>query len=169
MMQSKIAIGMLVVILAVINFSIYSKEQHLNQGDIVYLTLAPVDPRSLMQGDYMALRFEAANELSKALKSRNDQHSTDNHDGKMVVHLDKNKVGTFQEIYQGQPLQENERLLNYRVRDQKIKFASNAFFFEEGSAESYEQARYGEFKVNKQGELLLNAMFTEQLTKIQPE
>jgi len=66
-MQSKIVIGMLLVILAVMNFSIVGKEQHLKQGDTVYLKLAPVDPRSLMQGDYMALRFDAADQLSKNL------------------------------------------------------------------------------------------------------
>jgi len=75
----------------------------------------------------------------------------------------------FQRIYQGKSLQENELRLNYRVRDDNIKFATNAFFFEEGTAELYEQARYGEFKVSEKGELLLNAMFTEQLTEITPE
>lgn len=165
-MQSKIVIGMLLVILAVMNFSIFSKEQHLKQGDTVYLKLAPVDPRSLMQGDYMALRFDAADQLYDVLQLSNDDMEKGTPDGQIVVHLDENKVGSFQGIYQGQPLQENELRLNYRVRNNNIKFATNAFFFEEGTAELYEQARYGEFKVNEQGELLLNAMFTEQLTKI---
>ncbi|WP_298943893.1 GDYXXLXY domain-containing protein [uncultured Psychromonas sp.] len=168
-MQSKIVIGMLLVILAVMNFSIFSKEQHLKQGDTVYLKLAPVDPRSLMQGDYMALRFDAADQLYDALQSSNDDIEKGTHDGQIVVHLDENKVGDFRGIYHGQPLQENELRLNYRVRNDNIKFATNAFFFEEGTAALYEQARYGEFKVNKKGELLLNAMFTEQLTEITAE
>ena len=168
-MQSKIVIGMLLVILAVMNFSIVSKEQHLKQGDTVYLKLAPVDPRSLMQGDYMALRFDAADQLYNALQSSSNKALKSTHDGQIVVKLDDNKVGTFQRIYQGKPLQENELLLNYRVRDDNIKFATNAFFFEEGTAELYEQARYGEFKVSEKGELLLNAMFTEQLTEIKVE
>ena len=168
-MQSKIVIGMLLVILAVMNFSIVSKEQHLKQGDTVYLKLAPVDPRSLMQGDYMALSFDAADQLYNALQSSFNKALKSTHDGQIVVKLDDNKVGTFQRIYQGKPLQENERRLNYRVRDDNIKFATNAFFFEEGTAELYEQARYGEFKVSEKGELLLNAMFTEQLTEIKVE
>tara|TARA_R110001583_G_scaffold24340_3_gene88886 strand:- start:201 stop:707 length:507 start_codon:yes stop_codon:yes gene_type:complete len=168
-MQYKIVIGMLLVILAVMNFSIFSKEQHLKLGDTVYLKLAPVDPRSLMQGDYMALRFDVANQLSDTLQLLANETSTSTHDGQIVVRIDENKVGTFQSIYQGQALQENELLLNYRVRYDEIKFATNAFFFEEGTAERYEKARYGEFKVNNKGELLLNAMFTEQLTEIRPE
>lgn len=168
-MQSKIVIGMLLVILAVMNFSIVSKEQHLKQGDTVYLKLAPVDPRSLMQGDYMALRFDAADQLYSALQSSSNKTLKSTHNGQIVVRLDDNKVGTFQKIFQGKPLQENELKLNYRVRDDNIKFATNAFFFEEGTAELYEQARYGEFKVSEKGELLLNAMFTEQLTEIKVE
>ena len=165
-MQSKIVIGMLLVILAVMNFSIFSKEQHLKQGDTVYLKLAPVDPRSLMQGDYMALRFDAADQLDNALKSQLDEKAKRSSEGQIVVRLDKNKIGSFESIYQGQPLEKDELKLNYRVRDDRVKFATNAFFFEEGTAELYEQARYGEFKVNEQGELLLNTMFAVQLTKI---
>ncbi|MFX7329222.1 GDYXXLXY domain-containing protein, partial [Acinetobacter baumannii] len=33
------------------------KEMLLKEGQLVLLPLAPVDPRSLMQGDYMALRY----------------------------------------------------------------------------------------------------------------
>jgi len=168
-MQSKIVIGMLVVILALMNFSIFTKEQHLKQGDTIYLKLAPVDPRSLMQGDYMALRFEITEQLDEYFSLLNNKDAPKAHNGKIVVQLDKNNIGTFQSIYKGQSLQNNERLLNYRVRNNTIKLASNAFFFQEGNAEYYAQARYGEFKVNKQGELLLNALFTENLTVIKPE
>ena len=168
-MQSKIVIGMLVLILAVINFSIYNKEQHLDQGSTVYLKLAPVDPRSLMQGDYMALRFDLTNQLVNALKSLPNVNLATPHDGQVVVSLDGQKRGAFKNIYQGEALQENELRLNYRVRDHKIKLATNAFFFEEGTAALYAQARYGEFKVDEHGVLLLNAMFTDQLTLIKSE
>lgn len=172
-MQSKIVIAMLAVILTVINFSIYSKEQHLKQGVTVYLELAPVDPRSLIQGDYMALRFKVASKLSDALPKISAKHRWQKkiapHDGKIVVSLNQKNIASFQKIYQGEALQENELTLNYRVRNNKIKFASNAFFFEEGATDAYTQARYGQFQVNTQGELLLNAMFTEQLTLITPE
>ena len=44
-------LGLLLILLAV-NWSIYKQEQVLAQGKTVLLKLAPVDPRSLMQGDY---------------------------------------------------------------------------------------------------------------------
>jgi uncharacterized membrane-anchored protein len=66
-MYRKVALVSLVVILALVNWSIFGKEKQLAEGKIVYLDLAPVDPRSLMQGDYMALRFQLANEVYSAL------------------------------------------------------------------------------------------------------
>lgn len=168
-MQSKIAIGMLVIILAVINFSIISKEQHLKQGETVFLKLAPADPRSLMQGDYMALHFDVAEQIENALALPLNEKSKRTSDGQIVVRLDKNKVGTFERIYHGQPLQENEQRLNYSVKDGQLIFATNAFFFEEGTAELFEKARYGKFKVDEKGKLLLDSMFTERLTKIKVE
>ena len=59
------------IVLLLINYSIYQREQHIAHGQTVYVQLAPVDPRSLMQGDYMALDFELdkIQTRSKFLKS----------------------------------------------------------------------------------------------------
>ena len=56
-MFKKMALVFLVIILGLVNWSITGKEKHLAEGKIVYLDLAPVDPRSLMQGDYMPCVF----------------------------------------------------------------------------------------------------------------
>ena len=47
----------LAAVLAVANYAIVDKERVIAHGRTVYVALAPVDPRSLMQGDYMALNF----------------------------------------------------------------------------------------------------------------
>ncbi len=52
----------------------------------------------------------------------------------------------------------SQRLIQYRVRDGRAKLASNAFFFQEGRAEEFERARYGECRVNQAGKLLLSNM-----------
>src|SRR5690606_24984268 len=57
----------LVLVLLVVNGGIYQRERILADGQPVMLALAPVDPRSLMQGDYMALRFAAANQARQIL------------------------------------------------------------------------------------------------------
>ena len=43
-----------------------------------------------------------------------------------------------------------------RVRNRRLQLATHAFFFQEGTASEYEQAKYGEFRVATNGELLLN-------------
>jgi hypothetical protein len=51
------------LVLGAVNFSIAGKERIKRDGEVIYLDLAPVDPRSLMQGDYMTLRFRLATEI----------------------------------------------------------------------------------------------------------
>ena len=46
-------IANLILLLGYFNWSVYKKEQTLKDGQLILLQLAPVDPRSLMQGDYM--------------------------------------------------------------------------------------------------------------------
>lgn len=173
-MNNKVtALIALMVVLGIVNGAIVGKEKHLTEGQVVYLELAPVDPRSLMQGDYMALNFRVAQQVYDALP-KSDHHRDWNRepeasDGYVVVGLDENRIASFQRLDDGTPLSANEVKLQYRVRHGAIKFATNAFFFQEGHAQPYEAARYGEFRVNDDGELLLAAMFDEQLQKIQPE
>ena len=160
-MYKKVALLALVLILVVVNWSIYKKEEHIKNGKTVYLELAPVDPRSLMQGDYMALRFDMANSIYDKLPKNKDAT-----DGLVLVTLNEKKVATFDSLYEGSILKENELLLQYRVRNRVVKFATNAFFFEEGTASKYEKAKYGEFRVNSKGGLLLVAMADENVTVI---
>ena len=63
-----IVVGALLV-LGAVNFSIAGKERIKRDGEVIYLDLAPVDPRSLMQGDYMTLRFRLATEIQGSLAS----------------------------------------------------------------------------------------------------
>lgn len=171
-MNKIVPILSLVAILALVNWSIFTKENQLANGKVVYLELAPVDPRSLMQGDYMALRFGMGNVIRNALpKAENNsswRHEVDASDGYVIVRVDETDVASYVELYVDQTLADNELLLRYRVRNGEIKFATNAFFFQEGHAKYYESARYGQFRVNDKGELLLVAMYNKDLIKLRP-
>lgn len=161
------------VVLALVNGSIVGKEKHLAEGKIVYLELAPVDPRSLMQGDYMALRFQIGNQIYNNLPKTEANGSwrqrVDAADGYVVVSLDGRGVATFKEIYHDQTLAAAELVLHYRVRNEEVKFATNAFFFQEGHAEVYATAHYGQFRVNPDGELLLVALYDKDLQVLAPK
>lgn len=172
-MASKIALAALVIVLGLVNWFIADKEKHLAEGRIVYLELAPVDPRSLMQGDFMALRFHIANVVYNALpktdKSTQWRQDVEATDGYVVVSLNEQNIGSFKYLHRDQTLSNNEILMRYRVRNGKVKFATNAFFFQEGHGKFYQQARYGQFRVNDEGELLLVSMYNKDLKKIEAD
>jgi uncharacterized membrane-anchored protein len=44
------------------------------------------------------------------------------------------------------------------VRAGRPKFGTNAFFFEEGTADRYADARYGEIRVDAEGEAILTGL-----------
>lgn len=171
LMYTKVAAGSLLVILLLVNWSIYKKESHLTNGMIAYLELAPVDPRSLMQGDYMALRFSMANKVRQALQANTteQQHNIAPSDGFVIAQLDKRDIASFKALYQNQTLGKNDVLLRYRIRNGIVKFATNAFFFQEGHAALYEPARFGQFRINKNGELLLTNMYDKNLNLLAPD
>ena len=149
------------LVLLVANVGIYRNEQVLASGRSVLLELVPVDPRSLMQGDYMALRFRASDAVR-------EQTTAEWQDGRAVIGVDTNRVGTFRRIDDGTPLAADELVIRYRVRDGAVKFATNAFFFQEGDADHYANARFGEFRVSQNGTALLIALRGEKLDVLGP-
>ena len=161
----------LIVCLIAVNWSILTKEQHLANGQSILIELAPVDPRSLMQGDYMALNFKMAKqirvELSKTQSPTRTSALSKTADCFAVVSLDEGNRATFKQLYSGEKLSDSELLLRYRLRNGEVKLATNAFFFfQEGHAKRYEQARYGHFRVDADGELLLTSMHDESLNDL---
>lgn len=152
-MRKWIALAAGFAVLAIANYTIYSKEQLLTNGRVVLLELAPVDPRSLMQGDYMALRFKAA---TSVLGSGNTHE--DSSDGRIVLKLDAQQVGSFSRYDDGVPLAADEVRMRYRIRNGQVKFATNAYFFQEGSANLYRAARYGEFRTDTNGDAILTGL-----------
>ncbi|MFK5971058.1 MAG: GDYXXLXY domain-containing protein [Candidatus Marithrix sp.] len=151
---------MVVVILVAINFQIYQKEQLLTEGSTILLELAPVDPRSLMQGDYMILRYKIA-ALAEATGTEKD--------GFLVMGLDENKVARFIRIYDDENLQPVEFLLRFRKRGRGINLGAESFFFQEGHARFYDNARYGELKVAANGDSVLIGLRDENLKSLQAD
>jgi uncharacterized membrane-anchored protein len=174
-MRSALAIIACLAVLGLVDYSIAEKERLLETGKVVYLELAPVDPRSLMQGDYMMLRFKIANDAMPAMGHRDLLGGSRifggsylaSADGRMVATLDPNAVATYRRLDDGTPLAANEVLLRYRVREGQLKFATNAFFFQEGTANKYAGARYGEFRVAPDGGLLLTGLRSQDLQPLQ--
>lgn len=127
---------------------IVQKESLLATGKPVLLELAPVDPRSLIQGDYMVLDYAI-------LRAQGWGRSWP-HDGRLVLRLDEQGVGQFVRFHDpGIPLAPDEFLLRYRFRDGRVRLGAEAFFFQEGQGQRYEGARYGELRVAPNGTSVL--------------
>lgn len=122
-MRKLILILTTLLLLSAVNVTIYQREELIHAGRLVLLELAPVDPRSLMQGDYMALRFKVVEQAF----NRENIETLD--DGYLVVTLDERNVATFDRFAQSTVLAKNEARLRYRFRNGRGKLGTNAFFF----------------------------------------
>lgn len=154
-MRTALVLGGLLLVLLVPNYAIVQKERLLADGTVVLLELAPVDPRSLIQGDYMRLDYAVARGLSGPTGRLEDASRPGPNvprDGHIVVRLDDRGVASFVRWHRrDQPLAPGEHLLQYRRRGSTIRIATDAFYFQEGHARRYEQARYGELRVDESG------------------
>ena len=137
------------VIVAVVNGQILGKERIVEDGASVLLQLAPIDPRSLLQGDYMALRSAMSDEVARVAQAAGIR------DGRIIVELAQNGEASFVGLYQEQGLSPTQRLLKFRKRGDSVRLASDAFFFEEGDWSLYSAARFGELRVDDDGDAVL--------------
>jgi uncharacterized membrane-anchored protein len=148
-MRTGVIFGGLVLVVVALTSLVVRKEAVLTHGKTVLLELAPVDPRSLMQGDYMILDYVISRELQRQSPSSSD--------GRLVLRLDELGVGRLVRVHDaGTPLQPEEFLLRYRMRhNYRIRLGAEAFFFQEGHAERYARAKYGELRVQENGDSVL--------------
>ena len=152
MNRTLFAAGLLLV-RVVRNVAVWEKESLLASGQTVYLRLAPVDPRSLMQGDYMRLRYEIAGSVRDDVPAR----------GALVLTLSPQRVGTLARIHATEALAANECLLRYKRTGARVTIGSESFFFQEGHADVYAHARYGMLKVAPSGEAILVGLCDDNL------
>ena len=150
--QSRALLAIAVVlVLGAVNWSIVAKERIKTQGERIYLALAPVDPRSLMQGDYMALRFELASNISAEAE------------GSAPLFVDARGIATLRSRVPPPP---------------SCAFAIACAMARSGSApmrtssrkaraERYQGARYGEFRIDRDsGEAVLVSLADENLKSL---
>jgi len=158
--------GAILLSLILVNLSIFQKEQILEKGTVVIMELAPVDPRSLMQGDYMALDYALARRLYQQfwLEGQIRPKST----GIIVVELDEQHRAIQAGLAQGEMLKPQEVLMKYRLANHSLQIGTPSYFFQEGHAERFEKARYGEFRVNSDGTSLLTYLLDAEGNRIHP-
>ena len=184
-------VGVFVIaLLGAVNYKVQQFEDVLATGKPVVLKIAPVDPRSLMQGDYMVLNYAILSEIqqSQFLSESNESLETSESidageanetigidessrpSGKkayILVHLDKNHVATFCEEQSEIPTDFKHCTPNVylpiRYKGGWLpKLPSQDYFFAEGKGEYYAQAEYAEYRF-KDGILLLARLLDKDL------
>jgi uncharacterized membrane-anchored protein len=158
-----------VLVLGGVNYSIFHKERIKRDGEMVLMDLAPVDPRSLMQGDYMTLDFQVARQITNSLPAKasasDPPQAASPREGEIRlvdITLDEKRVANFSTVPTANSLK-----LRYRMRSGRVWLGTNAFFFEEGRAAQYAKARYGEFRLDRaSGEAVLVGLRDEKLNAL---
>ncbi|WP_347016461.1 GDYXXLXY domain-containing protein [Acinetobacter seifertii] len=164
------------LILAIVTVLVFTglvakNEWHLHQSKSIFIKLKPVDPRSILQGDYMALAYEL-NLQSLKSPSGSEGNALDqvifNHaniPAKVILDSQNRVIRTILDTNNssaGQSL----ILKNPENRLQALYPASRSFLFAEGLAHCYEKAKYAEFKVNIKGEAILFDLRGEKLQSL---
>ena len=186
-------VGVFVIaLLGAVNYKVQQFEDVLATGKPIVLKIAPVDPRSLMQGDYMILNYAILSEFqqSQVLPESNeslesnesidtlesnettettgiDESSPSGNKAYILVHLDKNHVATFCEAQSEIPTDFKHCTPNVYLPIRyngswHPKLPSQDYFFAEGKGEHYAQAEYAEYRF-KDGILLLARLLDKDL------
>lgn len=151
----------LLLLLIYFNYSVMQKETILTDGQLILLRLAPVDPRSLMQGDYMDLNYEISN-IDDDFDEMNRQKR-----GFCVLTLDGNGVGKRVRLQKKHyPLNKGEHLVEYHYTNWRISIGAESYFFEEGQAQKFEKAMYGGVRVDKKGNSVLVGLYDSTFTQL---
>jgi uncharacterized membrane-anchored protein len=151
--------------LAVASGAIWQKQDVIAHGQPVFVELAPVDPRSLMQGDYMALNFRVPDGTWKlappgVLPRR--PLAVASRDARGVARLLRNAEP-------GATLAAGEFVIELTPKNGRWILVTDAWFFAEGEGERWAAAKYGEFRVAPDGRALLVGMADANLKPILPQ
>jgi uncharacterized membrane-anchored protein len=147
-----------IVALVVANVSIWQKESLIARGQPVFIELVPVDPRSLMQGDYMRLAFRIPGDAVMKLEGLVTRERP-----RLVGRRDARGVLALQRLDDGSPLASDELRIELTPKGGRWTVVTDAWFFEEGEAARFLAAKYGEFRVDADGKALLVGLRDAQL------
>lgn len=141
-----------IVFLAVANWLVHGQNEIAENGRRVLLPVRSSNGVALGVGDYVSLSYSIQTRLREALgvDARGD--------GRLVLAIDEDGVGSFARLHDGEPLTAGEALLRYRIRwgrAETVRVAAEEWFVEEGQAEAVQQVRYAELALTPDGRSLL--------------
>ena len=145
-------------VLTSVNMKMMQYNAVLNEGESVILEIEPIDPRSLLQGDYMVLNYTILNNIERqddfpkkfyALIQRNEQGIVDI--CRMSDTVPTDFSGCAPNVY-----------LPLKTDGWQTRLPSQDYFFPSGKEKYYSTAAYAEYRF-KDGVLLLARLLDEHL------
>lgn len=164
--------------IAYVNLNAWQSQQIKLRGEILFLELAPVDPLSLVQGQYMRLRFGIEKRYDTTQEDyRIIQNNRGN--GLAMISLDSKRIGTLTGLLAPNQWQQQSHggdtlLLQVHVQHTEpdgfyvIRIQQNSFLFQENTEDRYAHARYGMFRVHENGRYVLIDLADENLRPLTP-
>ena len=148
---------LIIVLLSLVVFSVImmKHEVHLASGYPMYAKLAPLDPRSILQGDYMQLRYD--------LGLSDEGEPTDLHRATVYVATDSRGV-IMSSRWQADGT--HDRPLELQGGQWLWHPAVDSFMFAEGLADCYGQAKFAKLSVTDDGQAMLTDLVGEDLVDL---
>lgn len=172
-----------IIVLGVIVYAFQVKadrDQLILTGKEILLELAPVDPLSLLQGQYMIINFALEREEIE-IKDQDVNsgriHLSPNGFTTIVLRYNESGVANFNRFKDDQLLASNEILFKIKARrhwrdnrsenSYRIDVEQESFLFKENTEKKYEEkAKYGVFKVGPDGDFVLVDLADKDLNKL---
>lgn len=148
-----------VLALLVANVSIWQKEALIAEGRALFVELAPVDPRSLMQGDYMRLNWRLPTDGEDRLRQLVTLERPH-----VIAMRDQRGVARLLRVTGSDaPVGPDELRIELTPKGGRWVLVTDAWYFREGQAQRWARARYGEFRVGSDGRALLVGLADAEL------
>nr|WP_176707822.1 GDYXXLXY domain-containing protein [Bacillus sp. FJAT-26390] len=161
--RSPILIGIVIVLqLGYVGYHAATSEALLASGTSIKLAIEPIDPRSILQGDYVRLGYSISTppeHLAKEVESRRSLSRI-----KVVLREGDNGVYVFDRLYaSGEKLASKEIVINGSSSGWRtINYGIETYFVPEGTGTETEQnARFAYVKIGKKGDAMLERLSKE--------
>lgn len=161
--KNPVLIAIVIVLqLSYVGYHAASSEALLSSGTQVKLAVEPLDPRSLLQGDYVRLNYNISTPPANAVQQLESGRSLNRI--KVVLRQGDNGVYVFDRLYKsGDALSGKEIVINGSWNGwQSIYYGIETYFVPEGTGTETEQnARFAYVKVGANGNALLERLSKE--------
>ncbi len=156
-----VALANLALVLVLVNGAVTRKQAIVSTGRSVFLELRPINPRSLIQGDYMVLRPALAG-------TRMPEEGATR--GLLALEIDGQGVARAAprrgDAADTGDAGDADTVIRYRRCRDGLRFGIESFFFEEGSAAEFERARYAEVRLSPGGDAVLVGLRSADLVPL---